>query len=152
MVSDRAVSEHRLATQEPFMNNQAIAEQYFQAVTSRNVDAALACFAPDAQFRTPLGPAPFPDGIRGMLHGYDSAFPGSRFEVENAVESGDQVVLEGTWIGRHTGPMQLPDGRTLPATGREVRAPFATVFRLRNGKLVAHRAYWDLASFMAQLG
>ena len=134
------------------MTNRAIAEQYFQAITKRDMSAALACFAPGADFRSPMGPAPFPDGIRGMLSGYDTAFPGSRFEVENAIESGDQVALEGTWIGKHTGPMQLPDGRTLPATGREVRAPFTTLFRVRDGKLAAHRAYWDLASFMAQLG
>jgi steroid delta-isomerase-like uncharacterized protein len=134
------------------MTNRSAAEQYFQAITSRNLDAALACFVPGADFRTPLGAAPFPDGIRAMLEGYDTAFPGSRFEVANAVEAGEEVVLEGTWVGKHTGPMQLPDGRTLPATGREVRAPFATAFRVRDGKLLAHRAYWDLASFMAQLG
>jgi ketosteroid isomerase-like protein len=32
-----------------------------------------------------------------------------------------------------------------------VRAPFATIFRVRDGKIVAHRGYWDLAGFVAQL-
>jgi ketosteroid isomerase-like protein len=47
--------------------------------------------------------------------------------------------------------MRLPDGRTIPATHKDVRAPFVTVFRVRDGKIASHRAYWDMAGMMAQL-
>jgi len=98
-----------------------------------------------------MGPIPVPDGLRAFLQGYEDSFPGARFEVSNAVEAGDQVAVEGIWCGKHTGGLQLPDGRTIPATHREVRAPFVTVFRVRDGKIAAHRGYWDLAGFMGQL-
>lgn len=133
------------------MSNKAIAENYFQAITKGDVAGALACFGPGAEFSSPMGPLPFPDGVRGMLAGYDESFPGARFEINNTIEAGDQLVIEGVWIGKHTGPMTLPDGRKLPATNREVRAPFVTVFQVRGGKIASHRGYWDLASFMAQI-
>ena len=134
------------------MSNRSVAESYFQAVTRRDVEGALATFAPGAEFVEPSGGVPFPDGVRAMLTGYDTAFPGSRFEVKLAVEAGADVAIEGIWSGKHAGPMQLPDGRSIPATNRDVRAPFVTVFRVRGGKIVSHRAYWDMAGFMAQLG
>ena len=45
----------------------------------------------------------------------------------------------------------LPDGRKLPPTNREARAPFVTMFRFRDGKITQHRGYWDLAGFLAQI-
>jgi steroid delta-isomerase-like uncharacterized protein len=129
-----------------------IAERYFRSIERGDVAAALACLAPGAEFTNPLGAMPVPDGVRAMLDGYVSAFPHNRFEVKNAVESGDQVVLEGDWVGTHKGPLPLPSGQSIPASGRAVRAPFATVFRVRDGRIVSHRSYWDLAGFLTQLG
>ena len=134
------------------MSSRTIAEGYFQAISRGDVEGALSCFAPGAEFASPLGPLPYPEGVRAYLEGFEASFPGARVEISNAVEAGEQVALEALWIGRHTGPLRLPDGQTIPATGREARAPFAGVFRVRDGQIVAHRAYWDLAGFMAQLG
>ena len=74
-----------------------------------------------------------------MLQGYVSAFPDNRFEVKNTVAAGDQVVMEGDWVGTHRGPLPLPGGQSIPATGRAVRSPFVTVFRVREGRIVSHR-------------
>jgi steroid delta-isomerase-like uncharacterized protein len=129
-----------------------VAERYFSAVGQGNVDAALATFASDAEFRGPMGRLPVPDGIRAYLEGYVSSFPGSRFEVMHAVEAGDDVVLEGDWVGTHSGPLPLPDGNMIPPTGKDVRVPFVTVFHVERDKITAHRGYWDMAGFMGQLG
>jgi ketosteroid isomerase-like protein len=134
------------------MANRAVAERYFEAVSKGDIAGALACFSPDAEFIGPMGKLPFPNGVQAYFQTFERSFPGARFEVTKAIESGDDVVLEGTWIGRHTGPLQLPDGTTLPATNREVRGPFATLFTMRENTIVNHRGYWDMAGFMAQLG
>ncbi len=133
------------------MSNKTITEKYFQGITNRDLDAAIACFAPGAEFTSPMGPVPFPHGVRAMLKGYDDSFPGATFEVNNVIEVGDQLAVEGVWIGKHSGPMALPDGRKLAATNRQVRAPFVTIFKVRGGKIASHRGYWDLAGFMAQI-
>jgi ketosteroid isomerase-like protein len=133
------------------MTNASIARKYFQAITNGDIAGAVASFAPNAEFQGPMGPIPIPDGVRAFLQGWEESFPRARFEVTNTVESGDDVAAEGVWVGKHTGPLRLPDGRTLPPTNREVRAPFVTMFRVRDAKLVVHRAYWDMAGFMSQL-
>jgi steroid delta-isomerase-like uncharacterized protein len=133
------------------MSNRTVAESFFQAVTRGDVEGALATLAPGAEFTEPSGGIPYPDGVRANLGGYVTAFPGCRFEVKVALEAGADVALEGVWIGKNTGPLQLPDGRKLPPTNKEVRAPFVTVFKIRDGKITSHRAYWDTAAFMAQL-
>jgi ketosteroid isomerase-like protein len=133
------------------MSNRAIAEGYFQAISRGDVEGAIQCLAPNAEFIAPVGPLPVPDGVRAYLAGFEESFPGARVEINNSIEAGDQVALEAVWTGRHKGVLQLPDGRSIPPTNREVRAPFVGIFRVRDGKIVAHRGYWDLGSFMAQL-
>ena len=129
-----------------------VAERYFRFIEQGNIPGALECFAREAEFSSPLGALPVPDGVRGMLEGYVVGFPDNRFEVKNVVEAGDQVAMEGDWVGTHTGPLPLPTGQSVPATGRSVRAPFVTMFRVRDGRIASHRGYLDLAAFLGQLG
>jgi ketosteroid isomerase-like protein len=51
------------------MSSRAIAERYFQALDRGDVEGALACFAPGAEFASPMGTLPFPDGGSGQLPG-----------------------------------------------------------------------------------
>jgi steroid delta-isomerase-like uncharacterized protein len=134
------------------MSNRAIAEGYFSSVSKNDIEGALGVFTKEAQFVAPMGPVPFPDGVRAFLGGYATSFPGHGFEITNVVEAGDQVAVEGVWLGKHTGPMTLPTGKTIPPTGKTVRAPFVTLFTVRDGRIVSHRGYWDMAGFLAQLG
>jgi len=58
-----------------------------------------------------------------------------RYEVLNAIASGDTVALEVQW----TGTLAVPVG-SLPAGG-EMRARFAVFLELRDGKIAAQRNY-----------
>ena len=129
-----------------------IAERYYRFIEEAAVSSALELIAPGAEFTNPLGAVPVPEGVRAMLQSYVTAFPDNRFEITNVIESGEQVVLEGDYVGTHNGPLPLPNGQSIPATGRVVRSPFVTIFRVREGRIVSHRSYWDLAGFLRQLG
>ena len=133
------------------MSSKAIVLDYFQSST-RDVEKALACFAPGAEFHTPLGPLPFPDGVRAYLGGYGQSFPDSGFDITRVIQDGDELCAEGFWFGTHTGAMQTPDGGAIPPTNRHVRAPFVTCFTVKGGKITSHRGYWDMAGFFRQLG
>jgi steroid delta-isomerase-like uncharacterized protein len=133
------------------MSSKAIVMKYFENAMT-DIPTAVACFGPGSEFSGPLGAVPVPDGLRAFLGGFQQSFPDSHFEITHYVETGDQAAVEGFWIGTHTAPMQAPDGTTIPATGRKVRAPFATFLTVRDGKIASHRGYWDLAAFMGQLG
>jgi len=128
-----------------------VATRYFEALSGGDVEAAVKLVADAGDFRSPMGRMEGRDQIRAFLDGFDTAFPGARFDIEHVFESGSSVAVEGVYRGVHGGPLMMPDGATLPATGRSVSAPFVTVFEVTNGSITSHRPYWDLAGFMAQL-
>jgi hypothetical protein len=57
----------------------------------------------------------------------------------------------GEWIGEHTGPLTTPAGELAP-TGRTVRVPFATLVRIRDGRIASARTSLDQLAFTTQLG
>ena len=59
---------------------------------------------------------------------------------------------EWTWAGTHRGPLTLPDGTEVPATGKRAEATGAEIVRFRDGKVVEHNLYFDNLAAMAQLG
>jgi steroid delta-isomerase-like uncharacterized protein len=128
-----------------------VATQYFEALSSGEVDAAVALVAEDADFRTPTGPLPGREAIRGYLGAIDKAFPEASYRIDTLVESTATVAAEGLYVATHAGPLPLPDGSLLAATGRTVSSPFVTMLRIVDGRIVSHRPYWDLAGFLAQL-
>ena len=133
-------------------HSKTLPEQYFAALGRGDVEQALSLLAADADFQMPVGRVSVPDGARAMLNGYVVAFPGNRFEVTRAFGNDEEIAVEGTWVGTHSGPMSLPDGSKLPPTGKTVRVAYATLFKLKGGKITSHHAYWDMASFLGQLG
>jgi predicted ester cyclase len=71
--------------------------------------------------------------------------------VRNELACGSATVLELTYEGTHTGPLQL-QGRTIPATNRRIAYKGAALFQVSNGKVVSWHQYHDNATVMAQLG
>ena len=128
-----------------------VALRYFQALSDGDVDGAVELVADGGDFRSPVGKLPDKAAIRAFLGGFDTAFPDAHFDVEHVFEDDALVAIEGVYRATHSGPLVTPDGQSLPATGRRVRAPFATVFEVADGRIRSHRPYWDLAGFMAQL-
>jgi predicted ester cyclase len=71
--------------------------------------------------------------------------------VTNAVASGNTVVLEVTWEGTHTGPLAGPKGST-PPTGKRQTTRAGWVLNFDGSKMKESRHYFDMLSFMQQLG
>ena len=125
--------------------------QYFEALSTGDVEGAVALVATDADFRTPMGLLPDPVAIRGFLSGFDAAFPEASYRIDTLIESTASVAAEGLYAGTHNGPLALSDGSVLAATGREVSVPFVTMFRVVRGRIVSHRPYWNVTDFLSQL-
>ena len=89
--------------------------------------------------RFPLGSLPKEGALAA-----GSRVPGHRVTVERAVASGDQVTIEQTGRGTHTGTLQSPGG-DIPATGRSVTLQLCDVFTIEGGKITSMRSYFDSA-------
>lgn len=93
-------------------------------------------------------------GIEAFLafaSGFKKAFPDLHWDVREFIEGTNIVVIEGVFLGTNTGPMIGPTG-TLPATGRRVELPFCDIWKVRNGRIVENRIYYDQVMFLSQLG
>jgi hypothetical protein len=57
--------------------------------------------------------------------------------------------MEGTF----TKPMPMPDGTSIPPTGKSFKLPMATFGHWgKDGVMFEEYLYWDNATYMAQLG
>ena len=86
-----------------------------------------------------------------VWQGWKEAMPDVKGTVTNACATGNTVVLEVTWKGTHTGPLQGPSG-TVPATGKQQTTRAGWVMNFDGGKIKESRHYFDMLSFMQQLG
>ena len=46
----------------------------------------------------------------------------------------------------------MPDGTSIPATGKSFEVSGVESARVRDGKIVEHNMYWDTLDMMGQLG
>ena len=68
------------------------------------------------------------------------------------VEDGELFFSEFTFAGTNTGPLVMPDGTELPATGQAVEVRAAEVVHARDGQILQTDMVWDNMAFMTQLG
>jgi steroid delta-isomerase-like uncharacterized protein len=89
--------------------------------------------------------------IISCLQAWKAAMPDVTGSVTNAFATGNTVILEVTWKGTHTGPLQGPKG-SIPATGKQQTTRASWVLSFEGGKVKESRHYFDMLSFMQQLG
>jgi predicted ester cyclase len=101
-----------------------------------------------------------PDGIfegRSAIHERLArelgAFPDVVHTVRSFVEQNDLFADEWTFAGTHTGPYQLPNGDTLPPTGKPVEIRGMEVVQVGpDGRIVLNSLYYDNLAVAVQLG
>ena len=91
------------------------------------------------------------DTIIEALHGWKEAMPDVKGTVTSSLTAGNTAVLEVSWTGTHTGPMATPSG-TIPASGKQQTTRASWVLEVAGGKVKQSRQYFDMLSFMHQIG
>jgi steroid delta-isomerase-like uncharacterized protein len=79
--------------------------------------------------------------------GWHVAFPDLKITIDKIIAEGDLVAVRFLAEGSNTGA-----ANGLPATGKRVRIPGMTIFRMVDGKIVEEWASFDQLDFMRQLG
>jgi steroid delta-isomerase-like uncharacterized protein len=90
------------------------------------------------------------DGIerlRQFTQMFHKAFSDLRFNLEDVLVDGDNVVARGTVSGRHTGEFM-----GMPATGKSFSIDSIDIMRFQNGRAVEHWGLTDDMSMARQLG
>ena len=118
----------------------------------QDYDALVSLFAADAVYIEPGGRHEGRKAIRAWMDDWGHAFSDVHYEASLVIEHGDVIVAETNDRRTHTGPLTMPDGSVIPATGKTLDMPAVTILRVKDGKIIAARDYVDFLGGMIQLG
>lgn len=124
-----------------------------QAIFANDFETFRACYAPDVVFTAPdIGTGHGVDNLVAWMADFQKTLPDMTYEMAREHEAGNCAIDEGYVLGTNTGPISMPDGSTLPATGKEVRLRAIDVATVENGLISKHDFYFDQLEFLTQLG
>src|SRR5436190_13655902 len=115
------------------MSNTDIVISYLAKLDAGDVEGAQKRFAPEFEFVSPFGAITDRQSHTGLAEGFNNAFPDQTHGVDRSWELEDAVIVEGTWRGVNTGPLALPDGTVVPATGKSVVFAWAGIGHVEAG-------------------
>jgi ketosteroid isomerase-like protein len=123
------------------------------AATSKDFNALAACYSEDAVAITPdQGEVTGREAIREYFRQFLDSFTDTQYEYIAKHEAGNVAIDEGYFIGTNTGPLQMPSGESIPATGKQIRVRECDVSVVADGLVREHRFYFDQMEFLGQLG
>ena len=112
-----------------------LAESILDSWNSRNYGGVKEHLAPDVVLedhtrgRIAAGPGGYIDRFRPVLE----AFPDMRGETVSLLTDGNVVVHETRWRGRHTVPLTLPSGGTIPPSNEPTTMHLVTYLEFDEG-------------------
>ena len=127
--------------------NIAVVRRYFDQVFNQGRHDLADEFLSEEVELHGTGLAPGLEAVKGWLTMFAGAFPDQHTEIEDVIAGADRVVARTTLIATHQGELQ-----GIPATGKAVRLPAITIFRLDNGRIIEGWIAADNLSMMQQLG
>jgi steroid delta-isomerase-like uncharacterized protein len=132
--------------------NRELLDRYVERYNAGDLDAVMDLYAEDAVQIMPDGTFEGWSTVRDRLAQELDGFTDLNHTVRSFVEQGDTFADEWTFVGTHTGPFRLPDGRELPPTGKRVEIKGMELVRVRDGKIVLNTLYYDNLASLGQLG
>ena len=134
--------------------NRDLLDRYVERYNAGDLDAVIDLYADDAVQGMPDGIFEGREAIRERLAQELEAIPDVTHTVVSFIDQGDAFADEWTFVGTHTGgPLTLPNGDVLPATGKRVEVRGMEVVRVNaDGKIVLNTLYYDNMAVAVQLG
>lgn len=129
--------------------NKAVVRRFVEEVQNdKNPDVFDERNHPDfVNLSAPPGMPSDREGGRMFLWSFFSAFPDSRWTIDDMIAEGDGVATKKTFTGTQTGAFG-----DVPASGNHVTLQYVDILRLRDGRIVEHWLCLDQLSFLQQLG
>jgi steroid delta-isomerase-like uncharacterized protein len=112
-------------------DNKAQVRRGFEALNERNWTTFDALCAHDFVFHNASTTMQGLAAYKQFIQMYLTAFPDSRFTVEDLIAEGDTVVVRYTARGTHQGNLM-----GIPPTGKQASVTTIGIFRVVNGKAV----------------
>jgi len=131
-------------------DNKALVRRVFEEIWNQNrLESANEVFDTNYVEHDPATP----DAGRGvasfrrMYDTYHTAFPDTRFTVDDIVAEGDHVAVRWTVHGTHRGEL-----RGISPTNKRVTVTGTSFYHVSNGKIQECWDNWDALGLMRQIG
>ena len=96
------------------------------------------------------------EGIQRHIEDLKAMFvyaPDTRIKVHTVkLGQGDWTAVIGIMEGTFSKPMPIPDGKTIPPTGKPYKITMCTVGHWKDGVMNEEYLFWDNLTFMKQIG
>ena len=136
----------------PLSENAKIAKGAYQAWNDRQFDAVAEVFANGVLIIAGSGERlEGREGATKFAEMWANGFPDGKVEIDNIVAAGDQVVIQFTGRGTHSGALVSQMGK-FAATNRSVTIRLCDVWTFDGGTVKTMETYFDSGSLMGQLG
>jgi glyoxylase-like metal-dependent hydrolase (beta-lactamase superfamily II)/ketosteroid isomerase-like protein len=129
---------------------EAVARRYFDAIAARDIDTAVALWAPGGRENV-RGQVDVraPEGVREFIGGLMGAMPDMQMEVLETTTEGERCAVHWQILGTFAGPEPMSG---VQATGHPVQLEGVDVLTVRDGLVQANDAFPDGLSFARQIG
>lgn len=128
--------------------NKALVRRLVEAWNTRNLALLDQLIAPDCvDHYAAAGETAGRDWYKQDLMDFTEGFPDSRWIIEDMIGEGDKVVVRLTVEGTHKGKLS-----GIKPTGKRIRCPEISIWRIANGKLVEEWGFGDRLGALQQLG
>ena len=123
--------------------------KYTAAWLARDIEAVVSFFVEDCIYEDVALEAlnRGKSEVRTFVQTTLTAIPDFKIELKSVFATVDRLASE--WIMTGT---QIGDFPGLPATGKSFSVPVASIMEFQNGKIRRNTDYWNLASFLQQVG
>ncbi|MDQ6691746.1 MAG: ester cyclase [Candidatus Dormibacteraeota bacterium] len=147
--AERETYELAASTQ---LETRALVEKAVRDFNAQDSEAAARSAAPDFEGTSSGGvPTRGAQGQKEFNQRWFKAFPDGQVTINQLTILGTRAVLEGTFTGTHTGPLETDMGE-VPATGKKVSEPFVQITEVDRGLFKSARLIYDRMSLAVQLG
>lgn len=86
-----------------------------------------------------------------IRQGWD-AFPDGQYQSLHKYESGNTAIDVGRYVGTNTGPLTMPTGESIPATGKTADWRTCALATVEDGLITQYEFYFDQLDLMQKLG
>jgi steroid delta-isomerase-like uncharacterized protein len=130
--------------------NRALIQRFVEEAFNRgNLGVVDEIYSPDYVGHTAGAPEQTsgPEGVKGFVGLYRSAFPDLHTTIEDIVTEGDKLAYRWTAVGTHQGELF-----GVPPSSNRVELTGITIERMEGGKIVETYNNFDQLGMMRQIG
>lgn len=134
-------------------DTQQLVRQQIDLFNQGKIDELLEKWTEDAELVTPMAP-PLKgrEAVAQYWKQMKESFPDARVTIHRMVGEGDITATEYTFTATNTGPLYMPTGEKLPATGKRMEVAALDIGVMEDGKVKSLHQYFDTVPGLVQLG